>query len=68
MDTRSGTQIQDQERTHTMENESATCFHKYIGEKIELVRRRLRIHTEESVEDGYTTEKEEDARKPRSSK
>ena len=60
MDVRSDTQRQDQERTHPRDNESGT--EKYNGETIELVwtcdEEMQRTHTEESVEDGYTREKE----------
>ena len=37
MDVRSDTQIQDQERTHPMENKSGSGFQKDHGEIIELV-------------------------------
>ena len=63
MDVRSDTQRQDQERTHPRKNTSDASFEKNQGETIELVRacdqERWRTHTEESVEDGYTREKEE---------
>ena len=59
----SDTQRQDQEWTHTRNNKSGEDFQKDQREKIELVRacdeERWRTHTEESVEGGYTREKEE---------
>ena len=63
MDVRSDTQRQDQERTHPRNNKSGAGFKKDHREKIEPVRacdeERWRTHTEESVEGGYTTKKEE---------
>ena len=63
MDLRIHTQRQDQELTHPRNNKSGPGFHKDHREKIELVRacdeERWRTHTEESVEGGYTREKEE---------
>ena len=63
MDVRSDTQRQDQERTHPRNNESDAGLRKDHREKIELVRacdeERWRTHTEESIESGYTREKEE---------
>ena len=63
MDVRSDTQRQDQEWTHPRNNKSGAGFQKDHREKIELVRaydeERWRTHTEESVEGGYTREKEE---------
>ena len=63
MDTRSDTQLHDQERTRTRDNKSASCFLKDLGEKIELVRTchggGCIIHTEEIVEEGYVREREE---------
>ncbi len=63
MDVRSDTQRQDQELTHPRNNKSGAGFQKDHQEKIELVRacdeERWRTHTEESVEGGYTREKEE---------
>ena len=63
MDVRSNTQRQDQELTYSRNNKSGAGFQKDHREKIELVRacddERWRTHTEESVEGGYTREKEE---------
>ena len=62
MDVRSDTQRQDQEWTHPRNNNSGAGFQKDHREKIELVRacdeERWQKHTEESVEGGYTREKE----------
>ena len=63
MDVRSDTQRQDQELTHPRKNKSGAGFQKDHREKIELVRacdeERWRTHAEESVEGGYTREKED---------
>ena len=63
MEVRSDTQRQDQERTHPRNYESGAGIQKDHGEVVELVRacdeERRRINTEESVEDGYTKEKED---------
>ena len=53
----------DQERTHTRNNEGGAGLQNDHREKIDLVRacdeERWRTYTEESVENGYTREKEE---------
>ena len=54
-------QTEDQERTHMRNNESGTGFKKDHGETIESVQacdeKRSRTHTEKSVENGCTREK-----------
>ena len=56
----SDTQRKDEERTY---NKSGAGFQKDHGEMIELVwtcdEERRRTHTEKSVDDGYTREKED---------
>ena len=63
MDVRSDTQRQDQEWTHPRNNKSSAGFQKDHREKIDLVRacdeERWWTHTEESIESGYTREKED---------
>ena len=61
MDVWSDTPRQDQERTHPRNNESDSCLQKDHGETlaIELVRACDESCTEESIESGYTREKEE---------
>ena len=62
MDVRSDKQRQDQERTHPRNHESDSGIQKNHGETIEPIRacdeERQRTHIEESVQDGYTREKE----------
>ena len=57
MDVRSDTQRQDEERTHTRDNESGAGFQKDHRETIGMIwacdEERWRTHTEESVEDRY---------------
>ena len=63
MDVPSDTQRQDQGRTHPRNNESGAGFQKDHEETIALVQacdeKRRRTHTEESVEKGYSREKDE---------